>query len=295
MNYKGDKQLRLIANVVMICLAVFALFPFLLLVGASFTDENAAILNGFSIIPSKFSLGAYEYVLQEFATIGRAYFITIIVTVMGTVLSVSMTTLMAYGLTKKVPGVKVINFLVVFTMLFNGGLVPTYYVYTNLLNIKDTIWALIIPGLLMSAFNIMLVKNYFRTSIPEELLESAKMDGAGEFRVLVKIVLPLSLPIVATIGITSAITYWNDWTNGLYYLSDPRLFSIQTVLNKINESAQFLANNSNKFAGTIDVSSLPTVTMRMAVAVLGILPIVCIYPFFQKYFIKGITIGAVKG
>jgi len=295
MNYKGDKQLQLIAHIVMVFLSACALFPFLLLVGASFTEEKAAILNGFSIIPSKLGFGAYEYIFQEFATIGRAYLITIIVTIIGTVLSVSITTLMAYGLTKQVPGVKVLNFLLVFTMLFNGGLVPTYYVYTNLLHIQDTIWALIIPGLLMNAFNVILVKNYFRTSIPGELIESAKIDGAGEVKVLVRIVLPLSLPILATIGITSAISYWNDWTNGLYYLTNPKLFSIQTVLNKINENAQFLANNSDKVMANVDTSSLPTVTMRMAMAVLGILPIVCIYPFFQKFFIKGITIGAVKG
>lgn len=295
MNYKGDKQFQLIAHVVMIFLSVCALFPFLLLVSSSFTDEKAAILNGFSIIPSKFGLGAYKYILKEFATIGRAYLVTIIVTIVGTVLSVSITTLMAYGLTKQVPGIKIINFLVVFTMLFNGGLVPTYYVYTNLVNVKDTILALIIPGLLMNAFSIMLVKNYFLTSIPQELIESAKMDGAGELKVLLSIVLPLSLPILATIGITLAISYWNDWTNGLYYLTNPKLFSIQTVLNKINENVQFLANNSDKITGTVDTSSLPSVTMRMAIAVIGIVPIVCIYPFFQKYFIKGITIGAVKG
>lgn len=295
MNYKGDKQLRLIGHIVMIILAVCSLFPFLLLVGASFTEEKAAIRNGFSIIPSEFSLGAYQYVLQEFATIGQAYLITIIVTIVGTILSVSITTLMAYALTKKIPGIKAINFLVAFTMLFSGGLVPTYYVYSSLLHIKDTIWALIVPGLLMNAFSIILVKNYFLTSIPGELMESAKIDGAGEFTVLVKIVLPLSLPILATIGITSAISYWNDWGNGLYYLTDPKLFSIQTILNKINENAQFLANNSELVKGTVDASNLPTVTMRMAVAVLGILPIVCIYPFFQKYFVKGITIGAVKG
>ena len=207
----------------------------------------------------------------------------------------TITTLMAYALTKRVPGVKILNFLVIFTMLFNGGLVPTYYVYSNILRVKDTIWALIVPGLLMNAFSIMLVKNYFRTAIPKELLESAKMDGAGQATVLTKIVLPLSTPILATIGINSALAYWNDWTNGLYYLTDARLFSLQTILNKINENVQFLANNSDKLSGIVNTSDLPTTTMRMAVAVIGILPVVFIFPFFQKYFIKGITIGAVKG
>lgn len=295
LNYRGDRTARLIANIVMTVLSVCALLPFLLLVGASFTEEKAAVLNGFSIIPSQFGLGAYQYILKEFGTIGRAYLITIVVTVVGTALSMTITTLMAYALTKKVPGVKILNFLVIFTMLFNGGLVPTYYVYSNILRVKDTIWALIVPGLLMNAFSIMLVKNYFRTAIPKELLESAKMDGAGQATVLTKIVLPLSTPILATIGINSALAYWNDWTNGLYYLTDTRLFSLQTILNKINENVQFLANNSDKLSGIVNTSDLPTTTMRMAVAVIGILPVVFIFPFFQKYFIKGITIGAVKG
>ncbi|RHP29110.1 carbohydrate ABC transporter permease [Lachnotalea sp. AF33-28] len=295
LNYRGDRTARLIANIVMTVLSVCALLPFLLLVGASFTEEKAAVLNGFSIIPSQFGLGAYQYILKEFGTIGRAYLITIVVTVVGTALSMTITTLMAYALTKRVPGVKILNFLVIFTMLFNGGLVPTYYVYSNILRVKDTIWALIVPGLLMNAFSIMLVKNYFRTAIPKELLESAKMDGAGQATVLTKIVLPLSTPILATIGINSALAYWNDWTNGLYYLTDARLFSLQTILNKINENVQFLANNSDKLSGIVNTSDLPTTTMRMAVAVIGILPVVFIFPFFQKYFIKGITIGAVKG
>ena len=295
LNYRGDRTARLIANIVMTVLSVCALLPFLLLVGASFTEEKAAVLNGFSIIPSQFGLGAYQYILKEFGTIGRAYLITIVVTVVGTALSMTITTLMAYALTKRVPGVKILNFLVIFTMLFNGGLVPTYYVYSNILRVKDTIWALIVPGLLMNAFSIMLVKNYFRTAIPKELLESAKMDGAGQATVLTKIVLPLSTPILATIGINSALAYWNDWTNGVYYLTDARLFSLQTILNKINENVQFLANNSDKLSGIVNTSDLPTTTMRMAVAVIGILPVVFIFPFFQKYFIKGITIGAVKG
>ena len=284
LNYRGDRTARLIANIVMTVLSVCALLPFLLLVGASFTEEKAAVLNGFSIIPSQFGLGAYQYILKEFGTIGRAYLITIVVTVVGTALSMTITTLMAYALTKRVPGVKILNFLVIFTMLFNGGLVPTYYVYSNILRVKDTIWALIVPGLLMNAFSIMLVKNYFRTAIPKELLESAKMDGAGQATVLTKIVLPLSTPILATIGINSALAYWNDWTNGLYYLTDARLFSLQTILNKINENVQFLANNSDKLSGIVNTSDLPTTTMRMAVAVIGILPVVFIFPFFQKYF-----------
>ena len=150
--------------------------------------------------------------------------------------------------------------------------------------------------MLVSAFNVILIKNYFRTNIPESLTESAKIDGAGEFKIFLKIIIPLSKPIIATIGLMSAINYWNNWTNGLYYVETNSLYTIQLVLNKINESAAFLASNSTQMSGVMNgAASIPTTTMRMAIAVVAILPILVAYPFFQKYFVKGITLGAVKG
>ena len=181
-------------------------------------------------------------------------------------------------------------------MLFNGGIVASYFVWTRYFHIKNTIWALILPGLLISSFNIILIKNYFQTCIHESLLESARIDGAGEFTIFGKIVLPLSKPIIATIGLMSALGYWNKWTNGLYFIDDRSLYTIQLVLNQINESASYLASNSSQMGSMINgTASIPTTTMRMAIAVIAILPILVIYPFFQKYFVKGITIGAVKG
>ena len=201
--------------------------------------------------------------------IGRAYFMTIIVTVIGTSIGVVITSMLAYMLAqKKLPGRKILNFIVVFTMLFNGGLVPTYVMYVKTLHIKDTIWGLIFPGLLMSGFMVMLVRNYFENSIPEELY--------------------------ATVGLMSGISYWNDWQNGLYYLSNKskNLYTIQNILNNINENVAYLASNAQ--AG-VSLSDIPTTTVRMAIAVVGILPIIIVYPFFQKYFAKGLTMGAVKG
>lgn len=193
---------------------------------------------------------------------------------------------------RNLPGVKVINFLVIFTMLFNGGLVPTYLVYTRTLGIKDTIFALIVPSLMLSAFLIMLMRNYFEHSIPDSLYESAYIDGAGDFYIFYQIVLPLSTPILATVGLLVGIAYWNDWQNGLYYLNDTKLYTIQNILNDINRNIQFLASNS----GTgVNIADLPVSTVRMAIAVVGILPILILYPFFQRYFVKGITLGAVKG
>ena len=289
---KDQKRWEMTAHITMVILALMALLPFILLVIASFTDNTVAIKEGYSFFPSELSLEAYKYILDNTGMIFRAYGITVLVTVSGTALGVIITSLYAYMLSKKgLPGRNILTFLVLLTMLFNGGLVPTYLVYSNMLHIKDTVWALIVPNLLMSGFNIILVKNYFENSIPETLYESARIDGASEMFVFVKIAIPLSKPILATVGLLMGISYWNDWQNGLYYLNNTKLYSIQNVLTSINQSVSFLANSD---AG-VNISNLPTTTIRMAIAVVGILPIVIIYPFFQKFLVQGITMGAVKG
>lgn len=293
MIFNETKSWQITAHIVMMLLSAAALLPFLLLIIASLTDEKTAIVNGYSYLPEKWSLSAYAYIIKESMTIFKAYGITIFVTVVGTGLNLILTAMLAYMLAQEdLPGGKILNFLVVLTMLFNGGLVPTYLVYTSMLHIKDTIFALIVPNLLMGAFNIILVKNYFKFSLPLELFESARIDGASEYHILRVIVIPLSKPILATVGLMTAITYWNDWQNGMYYLNDTKLFSIQNILNAINTSVQFLATNSISGA---NITEIPTTTVRMAIAVVGILPIIMVYPFFQKYFVKGITFGAVKG
>ncbi|MCF0132417.1 MAG: carbohydrate ABC transporter permease [Blautia sp.] len=287
---------QIISHGVLIIGCLLALIPFVLLVIASFTDNQTALVNGYSFAPAKWSLEAYQYIATEWATIGRAYLMTILVTVLGTVISLIITTTFAFAVSNdKLPGHKILMFMCIFTMLFNGGIVASYYVYSNVFHIKNTIWALIVPGLLMSPFNVVLVKNYFTNSISPSILEAARIDGASVFQIFVKVVVPLSVPILATVGLMTAITYWNDWTNGLYYLNDnggAKLYTVQIVLNKINENINFLANNSDLAAKA--TQSLPSTTMRMAVAVIGILPIMCAYPFFQKYFVKGITLGGVK-
>lgn len=276
----------------MLLLSAAAILPFLLLIIASFTDNNVAITEGFSFFPSKLSTDAYQYIITEKDMMLRAYGITIIVTALGTTLGLAISTLLAYSLSnEELPGRKLMMFYVVLTMLFNGGLVPTYLNYTNVFMIKDTLWALIIPNLLMNGFNVILIRNYFATGVPKALYEAARIDGAGEFYTFFRIALPLSKPILATVGLLMGIAYWNDWQNGLYYLNDTSLYSIQNILNRINEQISFLASNSVSGVKLID---LPTNTIRMAIAVVGILPILCIYPFFQEYFVKGIAVGAVK-
>ena len=291
---KSERRMARLAHVVLIVFSLMAVLPFILLISASLTEENAALKYGFGFIPKVFSLAAYKYISYQSKMIIRAYGITIFTTVIGTSVGLTMTSMLGYGLSKDIPGRRILNFFVVFTMLFNGGLVPTYLVYTKYLHLGNTIWALIIPSLLMNAFHVMLVRNYFSTSIPESLIESAKLDGASEMMIFRAIVLPLSKPIMATIGLMLALSYWNNWTNGLYYLYDTSLYSIQNVQNAINNN--IIAINSVSNMGlAINKSEVPALTARMAIAVIGIVPMLCIYPFFQKYFVKGITIGAVKG
>ena len=287
---------QIAAHVIMIAGSVLAVFPFVLLVIASFTDNQTALMNGYSFFPEKWSLEAYSYIAREWMTVGRAYLMTMIVTVVGTVLSLVITSTFAFAVSNdRLPGHKILMFMSIFTMLFNGGIVASYYVYSNIFHIKNTIWALIVPSLLMSPFNVVLVKNYYQNSISSSILEAAQIDGASVFQVFRKIVLPLSVPILATIGLMTAIAYWNDWTNGLYFLTEKdgaNLYTIQLVLNKINENVNFLANNSEL---SVKAASMPSTTIRMAIAVVGVLPIMIAYPFFQKYFDSGIMAGAVKG
>ena len=281
------------AHAVLILLTLAAIVPFVLLIIASFTDNNVAITEGFSFFPSKWSTDAYQYIVNEKDTMLRAYGITIVVTLIGRTLGLLISVMLAYSLANSdLPGRNFMTFFVTLTMLFNGGLVPTYLIYTNVFHIKDTLAALIVPNLLMNGFNVILIRNYFATGVPTVLYEAARIDGASEFYIFYRIALPLSKPILATVGLLMGIAYWNDWQNGLYYLNDTSLYSIQNILNRINENISFLASNSTS---GVKISDLPTSTIRMAIAVIGILPIVCIYPFFQEYFVRGIAVGAVKG
>lgn len=295
MKTREYRIVQLIAHFVLTAASLMVVLPFLLLVIASLTDNSWATANGFSFFPKKWSMEAYQYIWVQKNMIGRAYVMTFLVAIVGTCLSLIITTLLAYAISQDdIPAMRVVNFLVVFTMLFHGGLVSTYYTYVNLLHMRNTFWALIVPRLLMGAFNIILVRNYFKNSIPVSLTEAARLDGAGEFRVFLTIIIPLSKPIIATIGLMTGLAYWNDWQNGLYYLSPrggSKYYTIQIILNNINENIRALQQSVSAMETNI---KLPSTTVRMAIAVIGILPIIIIYPFFQKYFVKGITLGGVK-
>ncbi|MCV4232893.1 carbohydrate ABC transporter permease [Virgibacillus sp. LDC1] len=292
-----SKLLQWSAHVILGLFAAACLIPFALLIVSSLSSEASIIQNGYSFFPTELSLDAYHYLWTHVGELGRAYGITVLITVIGTAVSLAISSMLAYPLSRHdMPLKNFWTFFVFFTMLFNGGLVPTYMVYTQLFDIKNTLFGLLIPGLLMNGFNVLLVRTFFITSIPSALLEAASIDGASEIKTFYRIVLPLSLPIMATIGLFQAIAYWNDWFNGLIYLTDTRLFGIQTILNKMMTDIQFLTSNSNLAstgAGQA-IMELPSTTVRMAIAAIGVLPILIAYPFFQKYFVKGITIGAVK-
>ena len=278
----------------MVLLCLICILPFILLLSASLTDEAVLFTEGYSFIPKKFSLDAYRYLLQNSSQILRAYFNTIMVTVVGTIANLAMTILLAYPLSRKnLPGKQLLSFVVFFTMLFNGGVVSTYIMYTQYFHIKNTYAALIVPNLMMGAFYVIMVRSYFTQNIPEEVLEAAKIDGAGEWKILFQVVLPMSVPIMATIALMVGLQYWNDWINGLYYVNNDSYYTIQILLNNMIEDMKALSNST--VGSTAGTASLPSLSMKMAVAVIGIIPILCVYPFFQKFFVKGITVGAVKG
>jgi putative aldouronate transport system permease protein len=289
-----SKALNFFITLFLVLLVLVCVIPFWLLFINSFTSETYLIQNGYSLFPKAFSLSAYRYLWDAMDSIGRAYLMSIIIAVVGVTGNLVLTILFAYPLSHKdLPGRGVISFFLYFTMLFNGGLVPTYMVYTNILNVKDTLAGMIVPYLLMNAFFVIIMRTYFSSNIPSEVLEAAKIDGANEVQCLTKIVLPLSKPIIATIGLMSLIGYWNNWTNGIYFLtSRTDLYGIQNYLNDVMNKASFLQSHMNTM---ISMQDIPNISVRMAIEVIAVTPILIAYPFFQKSFIKGITLGSVKG
>ncbi|MCF0127306.1 MAG: carbohydrate ABC transporter permease [Pseudobutyrivibrio sp.] len=284
------KKFLALSHAVLIIVSVLAVIPFWLLLMASFTSEKSAVNDGYRLIPKEFSLAAYKFLLTKVDMFGKGYLITIAVTVIGVLFSIIITLALAYMLSRPgLPFAGFFNFFIVFTMLFNGGLVATYIMYAQTFHIKDTLFAYIVPNLLTNAFYILMVKNYFKSNIPGELLEAARIDGASEFSIFFRIAVPLAKPIIATLGLLVAVAYWNDWQNGMYYINDAGLYGIQNILNALNQNVKFMAQNGG------NIAAMPSETARMAAAMIGIIPILIVYPFFQDYFVKGITMGAVKG
>lgn len=283
--------LHLIAGI----FSFMCVFPFLFVVIISLTDEKTLATGGYRLIPAKWSLEAYRFVFETGDTLLRSYGVTILVTVVGTILSLIMISLYSYAISRKsFPYRRFFSIFAIVTMLFNGGMIPTYMVVSQLLGLKDTLWALILP-LAMNAFYIMILRTFYSTSVPEPIIESARIDGAGDFYIFLRIVLPLSLPGLATIGLFSTLGYWNDWFNALLYIDKPSLVPLQSMLMRIESSIAFIQQNSqNSSLSLTALQSIPQDTSRMAMVVLATLPIIFAYPFFQRYFVQGLTVGAVK-
>lgn len=291
-----NKGFRFFSHIVLAFLSTLVIIPLLMLVSSSFTNEQSLLTNGYTLFPVNFSFEAYRYLFTGAGNIFHAYAVTLIVTAAGTTAGLLMTILLAYALSiPDLPFRNLISFLVFFTMLFNGGLVPTYMMYTNIFHIKNTIFALIVPYLMVNAFFVIIARSYFSSSIPRAVLEAARIDGAGEVCILFRIVIPMSLPILATLGLMIGLSYWNNWTNGLYFITDNSLYSVQQLLTEMVRNMQAL--QSGDFAGLdkTAVKNLPTTSLKMGTAVMSVLPVMVIYPFFQRYFVKGISLGAVKG
>ncbi|HIQ57946.1 MAG TPA: carbohydrate ABC transporter permease [Candidatus Merdivicinus intestinavium] len=278
-------------------LALICIVPVIFIVIISFSSDTSIQQIGYSFIPQEWSLEAYSYLWNNREMIGRALVVSVVVTVVGCILGLYLTATMGYCLSR--PNFKLKGFLtwVVFIpMIFSGGLVATYNVYTSVLHINNTLWVLILP-LAVSSFNVTICKTFFRTTVPDEIIESAKIDGAPQLRIFFQIVVPISLPVLATIGLFLTFAYWNDWWLSLMYIDDRNLFSLQAVLMSVERNIEFLASNATSIGVSAAkyAANMPRESMRMAMAVVIILPIACAYPFFQKYFVSGLTIGAVKG
>ena len=289
-----SKAFNVFVHVLLVFLILCCVVPFWLLIASSFTSEASLVKNGYSLIPKEFSLAAYKYLWTARGSIGRAYFMSVAISAVGVTGNVLMCILFAYPLSRReLPGRGVFSFLLFFTMLFNGGLVPTYLVYTNIVNVKDSFWGLVVPYLLLNPFLVIMMRTYFTSSIPNEVLEAARIDGASEVRCLSSVVVPMSKPIIATVALMTLITYWNNWTNGIYFLTTRTdLYGIQNYLNDVMNKAAFLQSHTT---GAISVRDIPNIGVRMAVAVVAVVPLLVLYPFFQKYFVKGVTLGSVKG
>ena len=295
MREKPFSKYQILSNLIMIIWTVLIILPFILLLMSSITDEKVLVANGYSFWPTKFSMDAYGYILKSGKKILSAYGVSILVTAIGTLLNVFLSAMMAYPLAvKNLPGRKFMNFFVFFTMLFNGGIVPSYLMWTSF-GIKDTLWAQLLPNFLVSAWNVMMIRTYFTTSIPDSLYEAAEIDGATQFEIFKSVVIPLGKPILVTMGTFAGLTYWNDWTNGLYYLVKRKdFYNVQNLLNQMVSNIQYLATSSNSNV-TSAAATIPSTAIQMAIAFIAILPIMLIFPFFQKYYSKGLTLGGVKG
>lgn len=284
-----------VLNLIFLLWALACVLPLILVVIVSFSSEQSIFQNGYSFFPSEWSLDAYRFFFRLGDQLVRSYGITIFVTVAGTLFSLIITAMFAYVLSRADYAYnRLFTLLMLFTMLFNGGIVATYMVNTQILGLGNSLGALIFP-MSLNAFYVIVLRTFCK-SIPMEIIEAARIDGAGEFKTFFRIVTPLSKPGLATIGMFTTIAYWNDWFLGMLYIIDQKKYPVQTLLWSMQNSLEFMKQSSaNALEYAEMAANAPTDSGRMALTVLVVLPILLAYPFFQKYFVKGLTVGGVKG
>lgn len=283
-------------HLVFILLSILCLAPLVFVIIISFSSEHSVMVNGYSFRPDEWSTGAYEFVFQSGGQVMHSLGMSALVTVTGVAIGMALTSTYAYVLSRKTFRYrKLFTGILVATMFFNGGLVSTYLVVANFLHLKNNFLALALP-VAVTPFNIIVLRTFFATSVPDALIESAKIDGASQFKIFTDIVLPISLPGLATVALFLTLTYWNDWKNALLYIDSKSLYPLQYLLMKIERNIEFIAQNAGRGSMGLDsaLSRLPSETAKMAIVVIATLPIACAYPFFQRYFVSGLTVGSVK-
>lgn len=289
---------NVIFNLIFVLLALVCILPIFYIFLISITKESVIRTQGyqFFVTAETISAEAYKYLWTQRATILNSLWISVEVTVIGTVLGVALTCLMGYVLSRREYILNGFLTIVVFIpMVFGGGLAASYVINTQVLRLGNTLWALILP-LAVSSFNVTIARTFFRTTIPDSIIESARIDGASQGTIFFRIVLPISKPVLATIGLFLAFGYWNDWYQSMLYIKSDNLQSLQAMLNSMQKDLEFLTKNPTAGLTQSDmIRQMPQESVRMAIAFVVAVPIACVYPFFQKYFISGLTVGAVKG
>lgn len=288
---------QIILGLLLLLYTLFCFLPVLLVVITAFTDDKTINSEGFSFFPKKWSMSGMNAVLRYGKQLGVSYGVTIFITLAGVVLGLFVMSMFAYAISRKNFGLKrFFNVFLIIPMLFSGGQLSCYLIFTQNYHLKNTFWILILP-LCVSTMNVIILRTYVANSIPDELMEAAKIDGAGEYRTFFQIAFPLMKPSLAAVGFMMATTYWNDWQNALLYIKDDNKKPLQLLLVSIQKNIQFLLNNNNVPAAAKAAmgGSIPEYSATMATVLVVVGPIVIVYPFFQKYFVKGLTVGSVKG
>jgi len=285
-----------ILHIIFIALSIAFVMPVILVVVVSLTHNDSLISNGYSFFPEKFSWIAYDSLFKDYSTIVRAYGVSIGITVVGTIAGVIIMALYAYPISRQdYPYRTFFTFFLFFTMLFSGGLVSKYIVFTQGLNLLDSYIALILP-LLVVPFNVIIMRTFFQATIHPALIDSARIDGASELIIFLRIVIPVSLPVLATMSLLSTIVFWNDWFNALLFIRSEDKYPLQYVMQRVLNNVQWIRNNVEVAAQNPELlKNLPNDSLQMAMAVVGMGPILVIYPFFQRFFVKGLTVGSIKG